>query len=160
MQELSLRPTNAFSKKYSIYGKMLFRIAMVHLGNKEDAEEVMQDAFCKLLYNLPEFNDDEHEKAWLIKITVNLCKDRLRSVWHKRVIKMEAIEEVYEDHFDSDVMKEILKLPVNYKAVIYLFYVEDYSIKQISEILQKKESAIKMRLHRGREILRIELKGE
>jgi RNA polymerase sigma factor, sigma-70 family len=134
MQESSPRLTNTFSTKYSSYGEMLFKIAMVHLGSKEDAEEVMQDAFCKLLYNSPGFNDDQHEKAWLIKITVNLCKDRLRSVWHKRVIKMEAIEAYYEDPIDSDVMKEILKLPVKLKAVIYLFYVEDYSIKQIRNL--------------------------
>jgi RNA polymerase sigma factor, sigma-70 family len=145
--------------KYKLYGRMVFKIAMVNLGNKEDAEETMQEAFYKLLYKAPEFNNEEHEKAWLIKVTVNLCRDILRSVWHKRVVKMEDIEKYYDDPSDSDIMKEIFELPAKYKTVIYLFYFEDYSIKQISEILKTKESAIKMRLQRGRQLLKIELKG-
>jgi len=160
MQDLSQLPTNNFLTKYNLYGKMLFKIAIVNLGNKEDAEEAMQEAFCKLLYHAPKFNDDEHEKAWLIKITVNLCRDMLRSVWRKRVVKMEDIEKYYDDPSDTGVMKEIIVLPVKYKTVIYLYYFEDYSVKQISEILKAKESAIKMRLQRGRQLLKIELKGE
>jgi len=132
---------------------------MVNLGNKADAEETLQEAFYKLLYKAPEFNDDEHEKAWLIKITVNLCRDILRSVWHRRVVKLEDIDKYYNDPTDSGVMKEIVKLPTKYKTVIYLYYFEDYSVKQISEILKTKESAIKMRLLRGRQLLKIELKG-
>lgn len=153
------RPSSDFSMKYKLYGRMVFKIAMVNLGNKEDAEETMQEAFYKLLYKAPEFNNEEHEKAWLIKVTVNLCRDILRSVWHKRVVKMEDIEKYYDDPSDSDIMKEIFELPAKYKTVIYLFYFEDYSIKQISEILKTKESAIKMRLQRGRQLLKIELKG-
>jgi len=153
------RPSSNFSIKYSLYGSMVFKIAMVNLGNKDDAEETMQEAFYKLLYKSPQFNDDEHEKAWLIRITINLCRDILRSVWHKRVVKMEEIEEYYDAPSDSSVMKEIVELPVKYKTVIYLYYFEDYSIKQISEILKTKESAIKMRLQRGRQLLKIELKG-
>lgn len=148
-----------FSAKYTMYGNMVFRIAMVHLGNKEDSEETMQEAFYKLLYKSPKFNDEGHEKAWLIKITVNLCRDILRSVWHKRVVKMDDIEQYYNDPTDSSVMKEIINLPAKYKSVIYLYYYEDYSIKQIAEIFKTKESAIKMRLHRGRQLLKIELKG-
>lgn len=82
---------NNFSEKYSFYGNMLFRICMVYLGNKEDAEKAMQETFLKLMYKSPQFADDEHEKAWLIRISTNICKDMLRSVWHKRVVKMEDI---------------------------------------------------------------------
>lgn len=153
------RPSTDFSIKYNLYGSMVFKIAMVNLSNRDDAEEIMQEAFYKLLYKAPEFNDDEHEKAWLIRITINLCRDILRSVWHKRVVKMEEIETYYDAPSDSRVMKEIVELPVKYKTVIYLYYFEDYSIKQISEILKTKESAIKMRLQRGRQLLKIELKG-
>ena len=153
------RPNSNFLEKYNSYGNMVFKIAMVNLGNKADAEETLQEAFYKLLYKAPEFNDDEHEKAWLIKITVNLCRDILRSVWHRRVVKLEDIDKYYNDPTDSGVMKEIVKLPTKYKTVIYLYYFEDYSVKQISEILKTKESAIKMRLLRGRQLLKIELKG-
>lgn len=148
-----------FSHKYNLYGNMVFRIAMVNLGNKEDAEETMQEAFYKLLYKSPEFKDEEHEKAWLIKVTVNLCRDILRSVWQKRVVKMEDIEKYYDDPYDSNILKDIVQLPPKYKTVIYLYYFEDHSIKQISEVLKIKESATKMRLQRGRQLLKLELEG-
>jgi RNA polymerase sigma factor (sigma-70 family) len=149
-----------FSVKYSLYGNMLFRICMVYLGNNEDAEEAMQEAFLKHMYNCPQFTSDEHEKAWLIRITTNICKDVLRSVWHKRVVKMEDIENYNDNPSDIHFMEEILKLPAKYKAVIHLYYFEDYSVKQISETLKTSESAVKMRLKRGRDILKIELEGE
>ncbi len=84
----------------------------------------------------------------------------LRSIWHKRVIKIEDIEDYYTHPSDLHIMEEILKLPAKYKAVIYLYYYEDYSVKQISQTLGIKESAVKMRLKRGRDILKIELGGE
>ncbi|KLU66956.1 RNA polymerase sigma factor SigV [Desulfosporosinus acididurans] len=152
-------PGSNFSTRYKLYGDMVFKIAMVHLGNKDDAEEIMQEVFYKLLFKSPTFNNDGHEKAWLIKVTVNLCRDTLRSVWHKRVIKMEEIDHYYDDPADSGILKEIINLPTKYKSVIYLYYFEDYSIKEIAQILSCKESAIKMRLQRGRQLLKLELEG-
>jgi RNA polymerase sigma-70 factor (ECF subfamily) len=133
---------------------------MVYLGNKEDVEEAMQESFLKLIYKSPQFIDAEHEKAWLIRITTNVCKDMLRSVWHKRVVKMDVIESYYDNASHINIMEDILKLPTKYKAVIYLYYFEDYAVKQIAEILKISESAVKMRLKRGRDILKIELEGE
>lgn len=149
-----------FSEKYSLYSNMIFRICMIHLGNKEDVEEAMQEVFIRLIYKSPQFSSDEHEKAWLIRVTTNICKDMLRSVWHKRVIKMEDIQDNYDNSSHIQIMEEILKLSPKYKAVIYLYYFEDYSVKDISEILKITESAVKMRLKRGRDILKIELEGE
>jgi len=73
---------------------------------------------------------------------------------------MEDIEKYYDSPQDLDIIREILKLPVKYKTVIHLYYFEDYSVKQIAEILNLKESAVKMRLQRGRQLLKIELEGE
>lgn len=146
-----------FSARYNLYGGMLFKICMVYLGNKEDAEEAMQEAFLKLIYKSPQFADSEHEKAWLIRMTSNICKDMLRSVWRKRVVKMENVENYFSNPGDLSIMEDILKLPEKYKVVIHLHYFEDYSVKKISETLRISESAIKMRLKRGREILKIEL---
>jgi RNA polymerase sigma factor (sigma-70 family) len=160
MQRSSHQASDNFHEKYSLYGDMLFRICMVYLGNKEDVEEVMQESFIKLLYNCPKFTNNEHEKAWLIRVTINICKDMLRSVWHKRVIQMNNIKNYYDTPPDIHIMEEILKLPAKYKAVIHLYYFEDYSIKQISETLKISDSAIKMRLKRGRDILKIQLEGE
>lgn len=156
----SIHLEHNFSEKYNSYGDMLFRICIVFLGNKEDAEEAMQEAFYKLIYKRPLFNSSEHEKAWLIRITINICKDMLRSVWRKRVLTVEHIEKYYDNASDIHIMDKILKLPAKYKAVIYMHYYEDYSIKDISKILEISESAVKMRLKRGRDILKIELEGE
>lgn len=160
MQNLQQGPNDHFAVKYSQYGEMLFKISMVYLGNREDAEEAMQEVFYKLLYKSPQFQDREHEKAWLIRTTVNYCKDMLRNVWRRRVVKMEDIEHYYDNTSDIDLMKEILSLPPKYKTVIHLYYYEDYSVKEIADILKIKESAVKMRLQRGRQLLRLELEGE
>lgn len=160
MKKPSQRPCDNFSEKYSIYGNMLFRICMIYLGNKEDAEEAMQESFIKLMFKSPEFIDDQHEKAWLIRITTNVCKDMIRNIWRKRVVKMEEIENYCVHSSDIDIMEDVLKLPTKYKAVIYLYYFEDYTVKEISETLGIKNSAVKMRLKRGRDILKIELEGD
>lgn len=149
-----------FTEMYSRYSYMLFRICMVHLGNKEDAEEAMQESFLKLIYKRPQFTSREHEKAWLIRVTTNTCRDMLRSVWRKRVVKMEDVESYYDIPSDMHIMQEILKLPGKYKTIIYLYYFEDYSVREISEILKVSESAVKMSLKRGRDILKIELEGD
>lgn len=160
MQKSLQLVSDKFSEKFCLYGDMLFRICMVYLGNKEDVEEAMQEAFIKLIHKCPQFTSDEHEKAWLIRIATNICKDMLRSVWHRRVIKMVDIENYYDNPSDIYIMEEILKLPAKYKAVIHLYYFEDFSVMQISETLKITVSAVKMRLKRGRDILKIELEGE
>ncbi|WP_243428293.1 RNA polymerase sigma factor [Clostridium rhizosphaerae] len=160
MEKPSKYKTDDFAQKYNLYSDMIFKVCMVYLGNKEDAEEAIQEAFFKLIYKSPQFVDEEHEKAWLIRVTINICKDMLRSVWHKRVFKQEDIESYYDNSNDMNVMEEILKLSSKYKDVIYLYYFEDYSVKYISEILNISESAVKMRLKRGRHTLKIELEGE
>ena len=160
MQNLLQRSGDIFPEKYSLYSDMLFRICMVYLGNKEDVEEAMQESFLKLLYKSPQFTSDEHEKAWLIRITTNICKDMLRSVWRKRVVNMDYIENYYDNASDIHIVEDILKIPAKYKAVIYLYYFEEYAVKDIAKILKITESAVKMRLKRGRDILKIQLEGE
>ena len=159
MQELSLRPSDRFTEKYQSYGTMLFRIAMVHLGNKADAEEAVQETFVKLLSKAPVFHEPEHEKAWLIRVITNTCKNMRRSMWHKRVIHKEPIEVYGETQEDRDIIEQVLSLPVKYKTVIHLFYYEDYSVRQIADTLQISDSAVKMRLQRGRQLLKLEMEG-
>lgn len=160
MERTSHGPSDSFSEKYRLYGSMLFKIAMIHLGNKEDAEEAVQEAYIKLLYKAPEFKEHEHEKAWLIRVITNICKNMLGTIWHKRVEKMESLEDYCDNEIDLHLIESVLKLPVKYKAVIHLYYYEDYSVKEISQILKLSESAVKMRLQRGRQLLKFELEGE
>lgn len=146
---------------YETYADTLFRIAMVHLGRREDAEEATQDTFIKLMEKVPTFNDAEHQKAWLIRVITNHCKSLLGRGWRRREVHLEGAEVLTTDDPEDRVLIElVLSLPIKYRAVVHLYYYEDYSVRKISEILQISESAVKMRLQRGRQLLKLELEGE
>ncbi len=78
-----------FEAKYDAYGSMVYRLAMVYLGGHADAEDVVQEAFMRLLYRAPQFTDAGHEKRWLIRVTVNLCRDQLKGFWKKKAVELE-----------------------------------------------------------------------
>ncbi|MDP4095795.1 sigma-70 family RNA polymerase sigma factor [Paenibacillus sp. P96] len=160
MQRSMTRPGNHVMKSYETYASMLFRIAMVHLGNREDAEEAIQDTFIKLMEKAPEFKDAEHQKAWLIRVITNHCKTMLGKGWRKREVKLEGAEPVTADTpEDWDLLQLVMALPMKYKTVIHLYYYEDYQVQEISKILRISESAVKMRLQRGRQLLKLNLEG-
>ncbi|WP_342423322.1 sigma-70 family RNA polymerase sigma factor [Paenibacillus sp. FSL E2-0178] len=160
MQQPMTRPGNHVIQSYEVYSDMLFRIALIHLGSRQDAEEATQDTFIKLMEKAPAFKDDEHQKAWLIRVITNHCKNLLGRGWRKREVKLEGIEPVAADTpEDMAILQLVLAMPVKYKTVIHLYYYEDYPIQEISRILQISESAVKMRLQRGRQLLKLELEG-
>lgn len=152
---------NEFNSKYEKYADMLYRIAFLYLNNKSEAEDVLQDIFIKLLYKSPSFNGDEHEKAWLIRVTQNKCKDILRSAKHK---KSELPDNLSSDDENEErllsVRLSIMRLPEKYKTVVFLYYYEGYSIGEIAKILHISNSAVKMRLKRSREILKLDLEEQ
>ena len=160
MQIDSLRPGGDITETYKLYGDMLFKIAMVYLGNKQDVEEAIQETFIKLIYKAPDFRDQEHKKAWLIRVITNHCKNMQGSLWRKRVTRMEHMNDYFVEPSERTLMDHVMSLPFKYKSVIHLFYYEDYSVKEIAGILQINESAVKMRLQRGRKLLRMDLEGE
>ena len=148
-----------FRTKYKEYGEMLYRIAFVYLGNPDDTEDILQEVFIALLYNSPEFKSKEHEKAWLIRITQNKCINFLKSTSRKNIpideLKLPTYSENQEEKID--IIKNILSLPPKYKTTVILYYYNDYSVDDIAKILKISKSAVKMRLKRAREILKIEL---
>lgn len=146
-------------KRYDLYKTILFRIAFSYLGNKQDCEDILQEAFIKLYLNSPFFPSLEDEKRWLIRITINLCKNHLRSFWHRNKMYLGDLEEFASEMEDLQVLQEILNLPKKYNIVLHLYYIEGYKIKEIAEILKLSESAVKMRLKRGRELLKLEMEG-
>lgn len=148
-----------FQKKYKEYGDMLYRIAFVFLGNPDDTEDILQDVFITFLYNSPEFKSKEHEKAWLIRITQNKCINFLKSSGKKTLPVDELILPTYSENQEDriDIIKSILSLPTKYKTAVILYYYNDYSVEEIARILKTSKSAVKMRLKRAREILKIEL---
>ncbi|WP_150274389.1 RNA polymerase sigma factor [Paenibacillus tepidiphilus] len=162
MQHSSMtRPENHVMKSFERYGSMLYRIAMAHLGNREDAEEATQDTFIKLMEKAPVFKDAEHQKAWLIRVITNHCKTMLGRSWRRREIKLDGAETAAAGDAPEEMalLQLVLSLPVKYRAVIHLYYYEDIPVQDISRILEISESAVKMRLQRGRHLLRLELEG-
>lgn len=150
---------NTFEEKYEKYGKMLFKIAFVYTSNIHDTEDILQEVFLKLLYNAPHFKSDEHEKAWLIRVTINQSKDALKSSKNNDLPLDENILPSAFNESDAklDIWKALLKLQPKYRVVTLLFYYYGYTINEISSTLHIGTSAVKMRLKRAKEQLKIEL---
>lgn len=150
---------NDFDAAYDIYGDMIYKIAFLYLGTVEDAEDIMQDVFVKLITKSPKFKNNEHQKAWIIRTTQNKCIDRLRSCERKN-LNFEDFNFSAEDtdtDTKMDVINKIYKLPAHYKCTVILYYYYDYPVNEIAKTLKISTSSVKMRLKRGREILKIEL---
>ena len=145
-----------FEAAYDAYGPMVYRLAMVYLGCRADAEDVTQEAFLRLLRRAPAFADGEHEKRWLLRVAVNLCRDQLRGFWRRRAVELEPGLPVRNPE-SLGLAEAIVALPEQYKGPIHLHYCEGYSVAETGEILKLGQSAVKMRLKRGRELLRKEM---
>ena len=132
------------------YGDTILRYAYSYLHNQSDTEEVLQDTLIQFLKTRPVFESDEHEKAWLLRVAGNLCKNRLKynSLRQTDELREELIAEQREDL--SFIWDAVQALPVQYREVIHLFYREGYSTREISQILGRKEATIRSDLSRGR----------
>lgn len=140
------------------YSDMVYRIALTRTGIVENAEDVFQEVFMRFSEKRPSFNSDEHEKAWFIRVTINLTKNIKTSAWNRKVVNLdESI--VFETKEENDVFSAVCNLPQNYKTVIYLLYYEGYKVKEISKIMKIKEGTIKTWLFRARQILKENLEG-
>jgi len=140
------------------YSDMVYRIALTRSGTIENAEDIFQEVFIKFSEKKPNFNNEEHEKAWFIRVTINLSKNINKSAWNRRVITLdESI--TFENKEETNVFSVVSELPQNYKTVIYLSYYEGYKVKEIAEIMNKREGTIKTWLYRAREILKQKLEG-
>ena len=147
-----------FDAKYNDYGKMLFKIAFLYVGNSADAEDILQDVFIKYLSGRYSFKNSDHEKAWFIRVTQNKALDFLKRKGRKNIYLDDIENFTYEKNDNSaDILREILALPEKYKSSVILYYYNDYSVEEISKILKISKSAVKMRLKRSREILKTEL---
>lgn len=140
------------------YSDMVYRIALTRCGTVENAEDVFQDVFMRYSEKHPKFESNEHEKAWFIRVTINLTKNLKRAVWSKRVINLDE-NMVFETKEEQDVYSAVCELPKNYRTVIYLLYYEGYKVKEISKLMKRSEGTIKTWLFRAREILKEKLEG-
>lgn len=151
------------SEVYSKYRLDVFRLALSYLKNIEDSKDVVQDVFIKYMKNCRSV-DPEREKAWLLKVTSNMCKNRLAAPWRKRNTDIESIRELNftsEDREpDAEVFQAVMNLPVKYRVVVHLYYYEGYAYKEISSVLKTPLSTVSMRLTRARQMLKGLLDGE
>lgn len=144
------------------YADTIRRICFLHLKNQSDTEDISQAVFLKYILYSGAFETKAHEKAWFIRVTVNACKDFLKSLWRHPTAPLEVLsEEAIAIADDSrELLQMVLSLPPKYKDVIYLFYYEGYSAGEIAKILGKNENTIYSLLSRGRALLKDELGGE
>lgn len=140
---------------------MVYRISFSYLKNSSDTEDASADVFAKLMKKSVTFRNAEHEKAWLIRTTINTCKDYLKHWWHSRVNIDDCENLQSNDLFPIDeTLKTVMKLPTHYKDVIYLYYYEGYTSKEVAEILRKPHSTIRGHLREARNLLRGVLENE
>lgn len=142
------------------FGDSILRYAYTYLHNMSDAEEVLQDTLVQFLKTAPEFESENHEKAWLLRVAANLSKNRIR---YNKLRETDELNEelVAEEREDLSFVWEAVKsLPVKYREVIHLFYHEGYQTAQIAKVLGRNESTVRSDLRRGREKLKEVLKGE
>lgn len=149
-----------FSQKYDRYGSMIYKISMTYMGNTADAEDVMQEVFMRLLYKSPKFNDSEHEKRWIIRTTGNVCKDILKRFDRRFSINIEDVSRYLSVPFEYSSTELLFSLKSEYRIVLYLRYYDNYSVEEIADILSISVSAVKMRLKRGRDKLKLDIEKE
>ena len=153
MERSSLRPTDDIERIIHTYGNMLFRLCLVVLGNASDAEDAVQETMIKYLQKAPKFEGEEHEKAWLVTVATNKCRDMLRFRMRHPVVDIEDWTEFTGESSDSGILEALMTLPEKFKIVLILYYVEEYRIEDIAKIIGKSISAVKMRLQKGRRLL-------
>lgn len=157
-----MRSEQEAARAIELYADTVRRICMLHLKSDSDTEDIFQTVFLKYVLYSGAFENEEHEKAWLIRVTLNACKDFMKSFFRSRTVPLDEIEEltadVPEDH--SDVLEAVLSLPVKYKTVVYLYFYEQYSAVEISNLLEKNVNTVYTLLARAKTMLKERLGGE
>ena len=151
--------TAQLEQLYTRHVDMLYRVCFTYMKNPGDTEDAVQDTFMKYIRSHPSLGGAEHEKAWLIRAAVNVCKDALRR--HSR--KNEPLEDDLPGGRRAepgDLREAVLALPEKYKAVVYLFYYEGYASEEIARMLRKPGSTVRNHLSEARRILKTQLGGD
>ena len=159
-------PAEVTDEVVRYYSDMVYRIALTKTKSSHDADDIFQEVFLKLVMNTKPFDCEEHRKAWLIRVTINSCHSHFTAPWRRNIDSMEdaIMAQIPDESTEGcdlgtgpDIYAEVLKLPQNMREVILLFYYEELSIREISQILQTSEVNVKKRLSRARQKLKLEL---
>ena len=157
-------PVSGADALFRTYADMVYRLALLRTKSAADAEDVTQEVFVRCLRSAPNFLDAEHQKAWLIRVTINCSKTLLTTAWRRHAASGELRDEVCPAAAEvqdlSDVYGAVLSLPQKYRTAVHLYYYEGYSVHEIASMTAATESAVKSQLFRARDMLREQLKGE
>ncbi len=144
------------------YSDMVRRLCMIHLKNYHDTQDIFQTVFLKYVLSSVVFENEEHEKAWFIRVTINACKDLLKNFFRTHVVSIDELTEqpceLLPDH--QEVLEAVQSLPQKYKTVVYLHFYEGYTAPEIGQILHKNVNTIYTYLTRSKKILREKLGGD
>ncbi len=155
-----MRSEEEASRAIEQYGDTVRRICLVHLKTYADTEDIFQTVFLKYVLRSAPFDSPEHEKAWIIRVTVNACRDLLKSFFRSHSVPLEELTaqaaEMPEE--SREIWDAVLALPPRYKNVVYLYYYEGYSAAEIGEILKKNTNTVYTLLNRARQLLKKDLK--
>lgn len=138
------------------YGGMLFRLCLVLLRQRQEAEDAVQETFLRYLTQAPQFHSPEHEKAWLIRVATNLAKNSLRFRLRRPPLLPDQPPLGRTDTGNLEVIQQLLQLPLPYREAIYLYYIEGYASAEIARLLKISDAAVRKRLQRGRKMLKLE----
>ena len=156
-----MRSEEEANRAIELYADTVKRICMVHLKNRADTEDIFQTVFLKYVLSSQFFESPEHEKAWIIRVTVNACRDLLKSFFRTRTVPLDQLPERVKGQKEdySELLEAVLSLPEKYKDVVYLYYYEGYKAEEIGRLLGKKVNTVYTLLTRARHLLKEKLEG-
>ncbi len=157
-----MRSEEEANKAVEKYADMIRRICMVNLKNYADTEDIFQTVFMKYVLSPQVFENEEHEKAWFIQVTINCCRDFFRALKHRRTEPLDALRDYTEtlSAKSTEILSAVMSLPQKYRQVIYLYYYEGYTAIETAKLLGKKTNTVYTLLARAKKLLRKELAGE
>lgn len=157
-----MRSEQEVNRAIERYADTVRRLCMIYLKNYADTEDIFQTVFLKYVLSSVSFESEEHEKAWFIRVTINACKDLLRSFFRSHTVSLDEVMDqpagISQDY--REVLEAVLSLPQKYRDVVYLHYYEEYTAPQISNILGKNVNTIYTLLTRSKQMLREKLGGD
>lgn len=153
-----MRTNEELTEIYDRHADTVYRVCFMYMKNRPDTEDMVQNTFIRLMKDKTVFQGIEHEKAWLIRTAINLCKDHLKHWWSKTE-GLSYVEEAAAEQYESDP-DMVMALPPKYRTAIYLYYYEGYSTAEIAKMLKKNVSTVRGYLHTGRKLLKMEMESD
>lgn len=157
-----MKTEHEISRAIDRYADTVRRLCMIYLKNHADTEDIFQNVFLKYALSSDSFASAEHEKAWIIRVTINSCKDLMKNFFRSRTVSLDKVMDRPDETTpeNREVLEAVLSLPAKYRSVVYLHYYEGYTAPEISRITGKKTNTVYTHLNRSRQLLKEKLGGE